>query len=114
MCNFRDVLDRTESLFAGRTIENLKADKIDDYEDGRYNAMFCIIVRDSGELACVWSGNRRKDKYGKKGGNRVLVRRGEPEILRVSVNRIRNGFTADEWDELGLQMLPYYKKHKAK
>ena len=111
MCNFREVLEFVGKLFETRTIEGLKADKVDDYEDGRYNAVFCILVRDGGKLACVWVGNRRKDKYGKKEGRRVLVKAGELEILRISVNKIREGFSPDEWDSIGLQVLPFHKAH---
>lgn len=109
MCNFRELLTVVGKLFEARTIEHPDPDKIHEYECGRYNAMFCILVRDDSKLACVWVGNRRKDKYGKKEGRRVLVKAGELEILRIPVNRIREGFSPDEWDSIGLQVLPFYK-----
>jgi hypothetical protein len=71
--------------------------------------MFSIIRRDDNSLACVWCGNRRKDKYTKEGGGRKMMRAGELEIARLSSGRVREGFTPDEWDSIGLKVLPYYE-----
>ncbi|MCK5611592.1 hypothetical protein KAR91_57505 [Candidatus Pacearchaeota archaeon] len=104
--NARDIYNEAAAAFQARSIDHpdpIKQDEYGTYHEGKlcYNPFFCLTRRD-GKIACVWCGNRKKDKYKKRPGSneRVLASKGEPEIYRVSDSKIRAGFEPDEWDKI--------------
>ena len=114
---FNKMLLELAVIIENRTIQHPKLEKQEAYEDGEFNPTFSVIAKDGGEIVCVWCGNRRKDRFKKvqmPSGRyeRVLVRAGEPEIVRLSGVRVRSGHTGAEFEDIAMKAVPYWEKHK--
>lgn len=107
MENFRELLLKIEGVIAARTINHPKVEKMAAYSDGDYNPHFSFAFRDD-KLICIWCGNLIKpDKKHPDvvPDKEIWVHGGESEPakkLRHSESRLREGFTPEEWDSLGL------------
>lgn len=102
MENFRELLLKIEKVIAARTINHPKAEKMAAYSKGHYNAHFSFALR-AGELICIWCGNLIKPdkKHPDVVPDIELIWR-EGKKLRCSESRLKEGFSPEEWDELGL------------
>ena len=98
-------------ILENRTIQHPKTEKMKEFGLGLYNPAFAVISRDGGEIVCVWCGNRRKDRYTRKDGKRVLAKAGEPEIARLGGAKIKKGLDCFEYDDVALKVLHYLESY---
>lgn len=112
--DFPSVLNEARDLFAARTRVFVEPKELKNHRVDRSGGIYMLAIKNN-EIACVWVGNVRKDRIGnpKKDGTCTVFSTADiTGSARYDALRIKEGFTAKEWDRIGVELIHLHEQLK--